>query len=93
MEWLRAPLKTIWRAIKPPFFRILIFFCLIVSSLGLWVSYIPEDLLSSNSCILVGACVPPFVKAVKLPGFKTLPGVIDGVLLYSSFQVKLRIPA
>lgn len=71
------PRKTVPSAIRKTFWRILIFFVLTVFMIGLLVPYDNEDLLSDNT----DASASPFVISAKLAGVKTLPGLINGVLL------------
>lgn len=71
------PRKTVPAAIRKTFWRILIFFVLTVFMIGLLVPYDNENLLSDNT----DASASPFVIAAQLAGVKTLPGLINGVLL------------
>ncbi|KAF7542409.1 hypothetical protein G7Z17_g11599 [Cylindrodendrum hubeiense] len=80
------PRKTIPRAIRLTFFRILIFYCLSVFVLGLCVPYDSKDLLFSTKGTSVGASASPFVVAVKQAGIKTLPGIINGCIVVFIFS-------
>ncbi|KAJ5098133.1 Arginine permease CAN1 [Penicillium argentinense] len=71
------PRKTIPRAIKTTFIRIILFFVLTVFFIGLLVPSDNEDLLSDSS----NATASPFVIAAKLAGVKVLPSIINAVLL------------
>ena len=71
------PRKTVPAAIRKTFYRILFFFVLTIFFIGLLVPYDNESLLSSNT----DASASPFVIAAKLAGIKTLPGLINAVLL------------
>ncbi|KPM35870.1 Dicarboxylic amino acid permease [Neonectria ditissima] len=85
------PRKTIPRAIRLTFFRILFFYCLSVFLLGLCVPYDSKDLTfsaggSSSSTAVVGTSASPFVVAVKLAGFKTLPALVNGSVVVFIFS-------
>jgi len=71
------PRKTVPSAIKKTFYRILLFFVGSIFFIGLLVPYDNPDLLSDTS----NATSSPFVIAAKLAGVKTLPGLINAVLL------------
>ncbi|ETN36265.1 uncharacterized protein HMPREF1541_08542 [Cyphellophora europaea CBS 101466] len=71
------PRKTVPAAIRKTFWRILIFFVLTIFLIGLLVPYDNEQLLSDST----DASASPFVIAAQLAGVKTLPGLINGVLL------------
>jgi len=71
------PRRTIPRAIKTTFIRIILFFIMTVFFIGLLVPYDNEDLASDAS----DASASPFVIAAKLAGVKVLPSIINAVLL------------
>lgn len=71
------PRKAVPSAIRKTFWRILIFFVLTIFMIGLLVPYDNESLLNSGT----DASASPFVIAAQLAGVKTLPGLINGVLL------------
>ncbi|WEW60899.1 lysine permease [Emydomyces testavorans] len=71
------PRKSVPAAIKKTFYRILFLFVLTVFFIGILIPYTNKDLLSSAS----DASASPFVIAVKLAGVKTLPSIINAVLL------------
>lgn len=71
------PTKSIPRAIRSTFYRIILFFVLTILMIGLLVPYDNENLLSDNT----NATASPFVIAANLAGVKVLPGLINGVLL------------
>jgi yeast amino acid transporter len=71
------PRKSVPSAIRKTFWRILIFFVLTVFMIGLLIPYDNEQLLSDNT----DASASPFVIAASLAGVKTLPGIINAVLL------------
>jgi amino acid transporter len=69
------PRKTIPRAIKLTFYRILFFYCLSVFFLGMLVPY--------NS---TGSSASPFVVAIKLAGIKYLPQILNACILLFTFS-------
>lgn len=71
------PRKNVPAAIRKTFFRILFFFIGTIFFIGLLVPYDNPQLLSGGS----DASASPFVIAAKLAGIKTLPGLINGILL------------
>ena len=71
------PRKAVPSAIRKTFWRILIFFVLTIFMIGLLVPHDNENLLNANT----DATASPFVIAAQLAGVKTLPGLINGVLL------------
>ncbi|TKA62333.1 hypothetical protein B0A49_12215, partial [Cryomyces minteri] len=79
------PRKTVPRAIKLTFYRILVFYVLSVLLLGMNVPYNSKQLAfaaaKSNS-----ASASPFVVAISLAGVKTLPGFINGCILLFVFS-------
>ncbi|KAG4026285.1 hypothetical protein MFRU_042g00140 [Monilinia fructicola] len=72
------PRKNVPAAIRKTFFRILFFFVGTIFFIGLLVPYDNPQLLSGGS----NAAASPFVIAAKLAGIKTLPGLINAVLLF-----------
>ncbi|EGD88104.1 hypothetical protein H112_04587 [Trichophyton rubrum D6] len=79
------PRKTIPRAIKLTFYRILFFYCLSILFLGMVVPYNHPDLLfankSSNS-----ASASPFVVAIQIAGIKVLPSIFNACILIFVFS-------
>jgi len=71
------PRKAVPSAIKKTFWRILLFFVGTIFFIGLLIPYDNEGLLSTNS----DASASPFVIAAQLAGVKSLPGIINAVLL------------
>ncbi|KAF2397984.1 amino acid permease Dip5 [Trichodelitschia bisporula] len=80
------PRKTIPRAIKLTFFRILFFYVLSVFLLGLIVPYNSPDLIFANKVTTSSASASPFVVAVKLAGIKSLPGILNACILLFVFS-------
>ncbi|OJD14270.1 hypothetical protein AJ78_05372 [Emergomyces pasteurianus Ep9510] len=79
------PRKTIPRAIKLTFYRILFFYILSVFLLGMLVPYNSKELAfatkASNS-----AAASPYVVAIKLSGIKVLPGILNACILVFVFS-------
>jgi amino acid transporter len=79
------PRKTIPRAIKLTFYRIIFFYVLSVFLLGLIVPYDHPDLIfaskKSNS-----AAASPFVVAIQIAGIKGLPGFLNACILIFVFS-------
>ncbi|KAK5137363.1 hypothetical protein LTR08_008941 [Meristemomyces frigidus] len=71
------PRKTVPAAIKKTFYRIFFFFVGTIFFLGLLVPYDNPNLLNGTT----DAASSPFVIAAQLAGVKTLPGLINAVLL------------
>lgn len=71
------PRKVVPSAIKKTFWRILLFFVGTIFFIGLLIPYTNDGLLSTNS----DASASPFVIAAQLAGVKSLPGIINAVLL------------
>ena len=79
------PRKTIPRAIKLTFYRILIFYCLSVLLVGMLVPYDSEELAFAQDAT-TGASASPFVVAIELAGIKALPGIINGCICLFVFS-------
>lgn len=79
------PRKTIPRAIKLTFYRILFFYCLAVFFLGMLVPYNSKDLAFANGAG-TKASASPFVVAIKLNGIKQLPGILNACILFFTFS-------
>ena len=79
------PRRSIPKAIKLTFYRILFFYVLSVFLIGLIVPYNSEDLAFANEQN-TGASASPFVVAAKLAGVKSLPGLINGCILVFVFS-------
>ncbi|KAI9809845.1 MAG: hypothetical protein M1825_000278 [Sarcosagium campestre] len=82
------PRKTIPRAIKLTFYRIVFFYILSVFLLGMIVPYDSDRLVfaikqskQSNS-----ASASPFVVAIELAGINALPGILNGCILLFVFS-------
>ncbi|KAK5462798.1 amino acid transporter [Exophiala xenobiotica] len=79
------PRKTIPRAIKLTFYRILFFYCLSVLLLGMLVPYNSEELAFATKASS-SASASPFVVAIKLAGINALPGILNGCILLFVFS-------
>ncbi|ORY18233.1 amino acid permease/ SLC12A domain-containing protein [Clohesyomyces aquaticus] len=81
------PRKTIPRAIKLTFYRILFFYCLSVLLVGMLVPYNSPDLAFATSTKNAGkASASPFVVAIKLAKIDKLPGILNGAILIFTFS-------
>ncbi|RDL37814.1 putative Dicarboxylic amino acid permease [Venustampulla echinocandica] len=81
------PRKVIPRAIKLTFYRILLFYVVLVFLLGMLVPYNSTELIDSNSNKNSNtASASPFVVAIKLSGIQTLPGIFNACVLLFVFS-------
>lgn len=80
------PRKTIPRAIKLTFYRILIFYVLSVFLLGMLVPYDSKELAFNSGADTTSAAASPFVVAIKLAGIPHLPGILNGAILLFVFS-------
>ncbi|KAF2745555.1 hypothetical protein M011DRAFT_479057 [Sporormia fimetaria CBS 119925] len=79
------PRKTIPRAIKLTFYRILFFYCLSVFFLGMLVPYNDPKLLAANKQT-AKASASPFVVAIRNANIRHLPGILNGCILLFTFS-------
>lgn len=79
------PRKTVPRAIKLTFYRIIFFYCLSVLLLGMLVPYDSEELAFATKATS-SASASPFVVAIKLAGINALPGILNGCILLFVFS-------
>lgn len=79
------PRKTIPRAIRLTFYRILFFYVLSVLLLGMLVPY-DSPLLSDATKLSNTSRASPFVVAITLSGINTLPGILNGCILLFVFS-------
>jgi len=79
------PRKTIPRAIRLTFYRILFFYVLSVLLVGMLVPYNSTELLFANKATST-ASASPFVVAIQLSGIKTLPAILNGCILIFVFS-------
>ncbi|KUJ12120.1 putative dicarboxylic amino acid permease [Mollisia scopiformis] len=81
------PRKVIPRAIKLTFFRILLFYVLLIFLLGMLVPYNSPELkagISTNGGAT--AASSPFVVAIQISGIKVLPGILNACVLIFVFS-------
>ncbi|KAB2569444.1 Dicarboxylic amino acid permease [Lasiodiplodia theobromae] len=79
------PRRTIPKAIKLTFYRILFFYCLSVLLLGMIVPY-DSDLLSFANKAGNSAAASPFVVAITIAQIDALPGILNGCILLFVFS-------
>jgi yeast amino acid transporter len=79
------PRKTIPRAIKLTFYRILFFYILSILFLGMNVPYDSDKLIFANQQGSK-ASASPFVVAIQLAGIDFLPGFLNGCILVFVFS-------
>lgn len=79
------PRKTIPRAIRLTFYRILIFYVLSVFLLGMIIPYNSPELKAANKSS-TSSSASPFVAAIKVSGIKALPGILNGCILLFVFS-------
>ena len=79
------PRKTIPRAIKLTFYRIVFFYVLSVFLLGMLVPYNSKELIFANKKSS-SAAASPFVVAIVLSGIPHLPGILNACILLFVFS-------
>lgn len=80
------PRRTIPRAIKLTFYRILVFYCLGVLLLGMLLPYNSPELAFASTSKSGSASASPFVVAIKLAGIQALPGILNACILVFVFS-------
>jgi len=80
------PRRTIPRAIRLTFYRIVVFYVLSVFLLGMIVPWNSPDLIFATKIAQTGASASPFVVAIKLSGIKGLPSVLNACILVFAFS-------
>ncbi|KAJ4150268.1 hypothetical protein LMH87_011025 [Akanthomyces muscarius] len=80
------PRRNIPKAIRRVFWRILLFYVVSIFLVGLCVSSKDEKLLNAIDSSAPGAKQSPFVIAISNAGIKTLPSIINGVILTSAWS-------
>ncbi|TVY87837.1 Dicarboxylic amino acid permease [Lachnellula willkommii] len=80
------PRKVIPRAIRLTFYRILLFYVVLIFFLGMLVPYNSKDLIDANKKSSSTASASPFVVAIKLSGIKVLPGLFNACVLIFVFS-------
>lgn len=79
------PRRTIPRAIRLTFYRIVFFYVLSVFLLGMLVPYDSPQLLAANKKSN-SAAASPFVTAIVLSGIPHLPGILNACILLFVFS-------
>lgn len=81
----QAPRKSIPKAIKLTFYRILLFYCLSVLLVGMIVPYDSDNLAFANEQS-TGASASPFVVAANIAGIQVLPHIINACICVFVFS-------
>lgn len=79
------PRRTIPRAIRLTFFRILVFYVLSVFLVGMLVPYNSKELAFANKASS-SAAASPFVVAIQLAGIPALPHILNACILLFVFS-------
>ncbi|KAI0598532.1 dicarboxylic amino acid permease [Biscogniauxia sp. FL1348] len=79
------PRKTIPRAIKLTFYRIVFFYCISIFLIGMCVPYNSPDLVFANKSSS-NASASPFVVAIKLAGIPVLDHILNACILLFVFS-------
>ncbi|KAI0128351.1 amino acid permease [Xylariales sp. AK1849] len=79
------PRKTVPRAIRLTFYRILFFYVLSVLLIGMCVPYNSKELVFANSST-ANASASPFVVAIKIAGIPTLDHILNACILVFVFS-------
>ncbi|KAK6507750.1 hypothetical protein TWF481_006172 [Arthrobotrys musiformis] len=80
------PRKTIPRAIKLTFYRILFFYCFSVLLLGMIIAYDDSELVKATKQSYNSAAASPFVAAIRVSGINVLPGFLNACILIFVFS-------
>ncbi|KAI9684801.1 MAG: hypothetical protein M1829_000176 [Trizodia sp. TS-e1964] len=80
------PRKTIPRAIRLTFYRILVFYVLSVFLLGMIVPYNSPELIFATTKVSGNAAASPFVVAIQISGIEGLPAVLNACILVFVFS-------
>ncbi|EPS36321.1 hypothetical protein H072_10185 [Dactylellina haptotyla CBS 200.50] len=80
------PRKTIPRAIKLTFYRILFFYVLSVLLLGMIIAYDDNELVKATKQSFNSAAASPFVAAIRVSGINVLPGFLNACILIFVFS-------
>ncbi|VUC32763.1 unnamed protein product [Clonostachys rosea] len=80
------PRKTIPRAIRLTFYRILFFYCGSVLMVGMLVPYNSEKLIFAVNKASTGAAASPFVVAAEVAGVKAVSQILNGCILVFVFS-------
>ncbi|KAL3417377.1 amino acid permease [Phlyctema vagabunda] len=79
------PRRVIPRAIKLTFYRILLFYVVLVFLLGMLLPYNSPELLKGTKAA-TSAAASPFVAAIIVSGIKVLPGILNACILIFVFS-------
>lgn len=82
----KNPRRSIPKAIRLTFYRILFFYCLSIFLVGLIIPYNSEALLFAANQSTPGANASPFVVAAKVAGIKVLPHIINACICIFVFS-------
>ncbi len=74
------PRKVIPRAIRLTFYRILLFYVVLVLLLGMIIPY-NSPALAASTTKSTSAAASPFVAAIQVSGIEILPGILNGCIL------------
>ena len=80
------PRRVIPRAIKLTFYRILLFYVVLVFLLGMLVPYNSKDLADGIKFGGNTAAASPFVIAIRIAGIRHLPGILNAAVLIFVFS-------
>ncbi|KAG6005296.1 hypothetical protein E4U21_000271 [Claviceps maximensis] len=83
---IEDPRRNVPKAIRRVFWRIAIFYVLSIFLVGLSVSSRDPRLLNAINLSAPGAAQSPFVIAIQNAGIKTLPSIINAVILTSAWS-------
>ncbi|KAF5006683.1 hypothetical protein FDECE_6975 [Fusarium decemcellulare] len=87
------PRKTIPKAIKLTYYRILFFYCLSVLLVGMIVPYNSKELVFATTA-KPGASASPFVVAAKVAGVRAVPDIVNAcicIFVFSASNTDLYI--
>jgi amino acid transporter len=79
------PRRVIPRAIKLTFYRILLFYVILVLLLGMILAYDDKGLIAASK-LTNSASASPFVVAIQSAGIPVLPGLLNGCILIFVFS-------
>lgn len=80
------PRKTMRTAVRAIFYRIVLLYVLALFLIGMCISVNDPNLLSANESDAGNAAQSPFVILMTTSGIKTLPHIINAVVLTSAFS-------
>ncbi|RSL86081.1 hypothetical protein CDV31_016458 [Fusarium ambrosium] len=80
------PRRTIPRAIKLTFYRILVFYCLSVLLVGMIVPWNSDRLLFATTEVKTNAAASPFVVAAEIAGIKVISHILNACICVFVFS-------